>query len=182
MKLALTAASLLLVAGGAAACGGDDDGGSAAADATTSASPSAPGATAEDDASDDASGDDTSTQAFCGAFSDFASSFAGVDTTDPSAVVQVLKEQGDELRQVGTPDDIPEGAEEGLQLVLDAIEGLPDDATVDDIDKIDQGFSADDDAKAEEFSTYLSDTCPDLAGGAEPSPAESATVPAPSAP
>jgi len=178
VKIALTTASLLLVAGGAVACGGDDDGGSAADDTSASASATAPGAGASDDA-----GDDASTEAFCGAFKDFASSFFEVDTTDPAAVVQVLKEEADKLRQVGTPDDIPDSAEEGLGLVLDAIDGLPDDATLDDIEKIDQGFSEDDEAKADEFSQYLSDTCPDLEGDASdvPSPAESVTVPAPSA-
>jgi len=187
VKIALTTASLLLVAGGAVACGGDDDGGSAADDTSASASATAPGAGSSDDASDDASddtgGDDASTEAFCGAFKDFASSFFEVDTTDPAAVVQVLKEEADKLRQVGTPDDIPDSAEEGLGLVLDAIDGLPDDATLDDIEKIDQGFSEDDEAKADEFSQYLSDTCPDLEGDASdvPSPAESVTVPAPSA-
>lgn len=153
MKLALTAASLLLVAGGAVACGSDDD--SSASD----------------------SGGGTSTEEFCSAFGDFATSSFSGGISDPEALVKQLKEGADELEDVGTPDDMPDRAREGLEVVLDAIDDLPDDADQADLAKIDEQLSDEDEAKGEEFSTWASDNCPDLGGPDVGTPA-----PVPSAP
>jgi hypothetical protein len=160
MKLALTAASLLLVAGGAVACGSDDD------------------SSASDSGSDSGGGGGTSTEEFCSAFGDFATSSFSGGISDPAALVKQLKEEADKLEDVGTPDDMPDRAKEGLEVVLDAIDDLPDDADQADLAKIDEQLSDEDEAKGEEFSTWVSDNCPDLGSPGAPAPVPSA----PSAP
>ena len=135
MKLALTAASLILVAGGAVACG--DDGGGGGSDKTAS------------------KGD------FCGAFEEFYQDLTSV-TTDQTDLGKVLKNAAERIRDVGTPEDIPDDAKEGLELTLDAIDELPDDATSEDIEQIEADYSEDEKKKTDAFQEYLEKTCPDL--------------------
>jgi hypothetical protein len=136
MKLALTAASLVLVAGGAVACGGDDGGG----DKTAS----------KDD--------------FCGAFEQFYKDLTGVGEDDKD-LVKVLKDAAKRIEDTGTPKDIPDDAKEGLEITLDAIDDLPDDATADDVSELDSKLSDEDKKKTEAFSDYLDKTCPDIGEG-----------------
>ena len=150
----MTAATLILVAGGAVACGGDDNGGSGNDGGGGSASSDSGGTSVDD---------------FCGAFEEFSSSLFEADTTDTAAVIKVLKDEAGKLDDVGTPEDIPEDAEEGLDLVLGAIQDLPDDATLDDISALEDDFSEEDKAKADAFDTYLADTCPELGSGGDAS-------------
>ena len=161
MKIARAVAGLLLVAGGAAACGDDS-------------SDSGGGSSVPDKAKG------TSTEEFCGAFEAFAEDMIGL-TGDETNLGEILKKAVKRIEDVGTPDDMPADAKEGLQLTLDAIDSLPDDATDADMQAIEDGFSDADKQKADAFSAYLAKTCPDLGGGAEsPSSSESASVPAPS--
>jgi len=139
MKLALTAASLILVAGGAVACGGDDGGGG---DKTAS----------KDD--------------FCGAFEQFYEDLTSAFTEEePENLGKLLKDAAKKIRDVGTPKAIPDDAKDGLDITLDAIEDLPDDATSEDISKLDTEFSEDEKKKTDAFSSYLDKTCPDIGEG-----------------
>jgi len=147
IKLARAVAGLLLVAGGAAACGdssGDSSGASAASDKHTS----------------------VSTDDFCGAFKAFVDDLGGL-TGDETNLGEIVKKAAKRIEDVGTPDDIPADAKEGLQLTLDAIDALPDNASAKDVEAIAAGFSDADKKKADAFTTYLAKTCPDLEGGAE---------------
>ena len=144
MKLGLLAASLVLVAGGAVGCGDDGGGGGAAKDEESA-----------------------STDDFCGAFQAFADDLAGV-TGQEANLGEILKKAAQRIEDVGTPKDIPDDAKEGLQLTLDAILDLPDDASVEDMGGLEEGFSDADKEKTDAFSEYLEKTCPDLGGSGEP--------------
>jgi hypothetical protein len=133
MKLALTAASLVLVAGGAVACGGNDSG----SDKTASK------------------------DAFCGAFDQFYKDLTSVGQDDKN-LGKVLKKAAKRIEDVGTPKGIPADAKEGLQITLDAIDKLPDDASADDISGLDAKFSDADKKKTDAFSTYLDKECPNI--------------------
>jgi hypothetical protein len=156
MKLGLLTASLVLVAGGAVGCGDDSGSGSGSADGGGGGS------------------EGTSTEDFCGAFQTFAEGVAGL-TGEEENLGEILKEEAQEIVDVGTPDDIPDDAKDGLQLTLDAIEDLPDDASAADMEKLEEDFSEEDTEKSEAFSTYLEETCPDLgeSGGSGDSGSES---------
>jgi hypothetical protein len=138
MKLALAAASLVLVAGGAAGCG--DDGGGGSSDKTAS------------------------TKDFCGAFQSFYDDLTSVADDDKN-LGKVLKDAAKKIRDVGTPKGIPGDAKDGLEITLDAIDELPDDASAEDISKLDSKFSDDDKKKTDAFSSYLDKTCPDIGTG-----------------
>jgi hypothetical protein len=144
MKLGLLAASLVLVAGGAVGCGDDGDSGG--------------GAKKDDGAS---------TEDFCAAFQAFADDLQDV-TGEEANLGEILKKAAKRIEDVGTPKGIPDDAKEGLQLTLDAIADLPDDASVEDMGGLEEGFSAADKEKTDAFSEYLEKTCPDLGGSGEP--------------
>jgi hypothetical protein len=144
MKLGLLAASLVLVAGGAVSCG-DDGGGSAA----------------KDDAA-------ASTEDFCGAFEAFEEDLRGV-TGEEENLGELLKKAAKRIEDVGTPKGIPDDAKAGLQLTLDAIADLADDASAEDMANLEGDFSDADKAKTDAFTSYLEETCPDLGDGGDSS-------------
>jgi hypothetical protein len=137
MKLALALVSVLLVAPGLVSCGGDDSGASG---------------------SEDESDQTVSVEEFCAAAEKFENTFSAIDATDLAAGVATFKKAALELEDTGTPDDITDAAREGLQLTLDKIIGLPDDADQDDLGAVLQ-FTNDEKAKSMAFESYLDDTC-----------------------
>jgi hypothetical protein len=135
MKLGLLAASLVLVAGGAVSCGSDSGGG--------------------------ASSKSVSKDDFCGAFQSFYDDLQDV-TGEEDNLGEILKKAAKRIEDVGTPDGIPADAKGGLQVTLDAIDSLPDDASAEDMAGLDADFSAADQKKVDAFSDYLDKTCPDI--------------------
>ena len=74
-----------------------------------------------------------------------------------------LKDAAQELKDVGTPEDIPDDAREGLVLTLDKLIGLPDDATQADLMEV-LDFTDEEKARSMAFEDYLNATCPYRAG------------------
>lgn len=137
MRLGLALGGLLLAVPGLVSCGGDDD----------------------DSGADQPDRSGVSVDDFCAAAEKFENSFTETDTTNLPAGVEVLKDAAQELKDVGTPEDIPDDAREGLALTLDKLIALPDDAEESDLlDVLD--FSQDETAKSMAFEDYLNDTCP----------------------
>ena len=64
----------------------------------------------------------------------------------------------DRLKDVGTPEKIPDDAREGLELTLDKLIALPDDADEGDLMAV-LDFSEDEKAKSMAFEDYLDATC-----------------------
>ena len=141
MKLGLAAATLILVAGGAVGCGGDD--GSGGSDEKTA-----------------------SKADFCGAFQAFYDDIQGISGEEDN-LGEILKKAANRIEDVGTPEGIPDDAKEGLQLTLEAIDDLPDDATAEDMAGLEGDFSEEDTAKADAFTEYLAKTCPELGGSGD---------------
>lgn len=135
MRTALLAASIALVAGTTVGCGGGEGGGAPT---------------------------DASQADFCGTFEDFYADAAklGEDSED-SEIVKALKDVGEKLEEIGTPEDISDEAREGFELTVQAIEDLDEDATQEDIEEIDKGFSDDEQKSVDAFDDYLSETCDD---------------------
>jgi hypothetical protein len=146
MKLGLLAASLVLVAGGAVSCGNDSGGGGA--------------------------GKSVSKDDFCGAFQAFYDDLSGV-TGNEANLGEILKKAAKRISDAGTPDGIPADAKEGLQLTLDAIDSLPDDASSEDMAGLDATFSAADQKKVDAFTAYLDKTCPDIGNSSTDSSTDS---------
>ncbi len=139
-------AGLALVAGGLAGCGGGDDGG----DSTGAAGDG--GATALPAGADRAE--------FCANFQTLAEDLGQLDPqADPSQAVRTLKDAAKRMRETGTPADIPADARHGLEVTLDAIDGLPRDATTDDISTLDDDFTTQERADSDAFDSYLAQEC-----------------------
>ena len=141
MRLGLALGGVLLAVPGLMSCGGDDA---------------------------DGSGDgkeEVTVEEFCAAAEKFENTFTETDTTNLIEGVEALKDAARELKDVGTPEDIPDDAREGLELTLDKLIALPDDADETDLlDVLD--FDEDERAKSMAFEDYLNATCPYRAGTA----------------
>ena len=152
MKTSLTIASLVLLAGGLVGCGSDDndnDGDTGTQGGETSESTGMPS--------------DASTEDFCGNFEQLAADLAKVSPEDDAAAgVKVLQDASASMRETGVPEDASDDIREGLEVTLDAIDALPEDATVDDIGALEDSFTKDDEEKAGAFDDYLDETCDEL--------------------
>jgi len=141
MRLGLALGGVLLAVPGLMSCGGDDA-----------------------DGSGDGK-DEVTVEEFCAAAEKFENTFTETDTTNLIEGVEALKDAARELKDVGTPEDIPDDAREGLELTLDKLIALPDDADETDLlDVLD--FDEDERAKSMAFEDYLNATCPYRAGTA----------------
>jgi hypothetical protein len=139
MKHALMVASLVLVAGTTVGCG--DDG-----------------------PPTDASKDD-----FCGVFDDMLTELGALDAdAKPAEAVKALKKAGDDLADVGTPEDMPEAARDGYELILDEIEKLDDDASQEDVSKLGEDLGDSEQKSMDAYEKYLNDNCADELSGADP--------------
>jgi hypothetical protein len=137
VKLGLALGGVLLAVPGLVSCGGDDSSSSAG---------------------NDEGGRTVSVEEFCAAAEKFENTFSAIDATDLAAGVATFKKSAQEFKDAGTPDDITDVAREGLELTLDKIIGLPDDADKDDLGAVLQ-FTNDEKAKSMAFEAYLDDTC-----------------------
>ncbi len=131
---------------------------------TAVATAAAGGATARTARSSQDSG--ASVEDFCGAFQDFYDDLTSV-TGEEDNLGKILKDAASQIEDAGTPDDIPDDAKEGLEIVLDQIDDLPDDASAEDISGLNGSLSEDEQAKSDAFTEYLNKTCPDIGGGDE---------------
>jgi len=97
---------------------------------------------------------------FCDGYDNFIKALVDIDA-ESDDYGKKLKEAASEFEDVGTPDDISDDAKEGLEIVLDAIQDLDDDASAEDISNLDADLSEDERKKADAFEEYLAKTCPD---------------------
>lgn len=84
---------------------------------------------------------------FCEAFLDVGNLETGADIKDFAA----------NLEEVGTPEDVSEDERAGFEVFIDAAQDVDDDATLEDIE--DPDVSEEDNANAEAFVTYATETC-----------------------
>lgn len=106
---------------------------------------------------------DASEDEFCGVYED---AFKDImeQGMDPEAsdteMVGVMKDLAKKMEDVGTPEGIPDDAREGFEISIEAINDLPDDATQEDIDKLEDDYSAEDEEKVQAYNDYMTETCP----------------------
>ena len=137
MRISLLATPLLVV-GLLAGCGGDGG------DADAAEAPS--NATVEE---------------FCQPFVDMLTEISaqGEDISDEDAV-KLAKETADKLREAGTPEDMPEDARKGFELVVAKLADLPDDATKDEVEKA-QELTEEEQKYSTALSQYIASKCAD---------------------
>jgi hypothetical protein len=138
VRMSVLAAPLLVV-GLLAGCGDDGAGGDDAADAPS----------------------DASVEEFCQPFVDMLQEVSahGEDLSDADAV-RLAKETADKLREAGTPEDMPEDARKGFELVVEKLAELPDDATKDEVEKAQQ-LTEEEQTYSTALSQYIASKCAD---------------------
>ena len=109
---------------------------------------------------------DASVEDFCKVTQDEAGQedfVKAIQDEDWDKIEELIKDQADDVEEVGTPDDISDDAREGFEIQLDAAKGISADdlekAFKDDEDPFEEGLSSDDKKKVEAYSEYESKTC-----------------------
>jgi hypothetical protein len=137
MKLGPALGGVLLAMPVLVSCGGDGESGSGKEDGDRPA---------------------VSAEVFCSAAEKFENTFTETDTTHLDRAIEALKDAARELEDVGTPAEIPDDAREGLELTLDKLIGLPDDAEESDLMAV-LDLTDDERARSTAFEDYLDATC-----------------------
>jgi hypothetical protein len=130
MKSALLAASLVLVGGTALGCSGGD------------------GAPA------DASQDD-----YCASYRTLFADMSTMTEATDAEIIAKIKDWGATMQETGTPSDMPDDARAGFETTLAFIDGLDDDATAEDFEKMDSDLTEEETQQVGEFDTYTTETC-----------------------
>lgn len=111
---------------------------------------------------------DASEEEFCDAQSSLIENLLPDDMTDPQMptneeMAESVKDWGDEIEEVGTPEDIPDEARAGFEAIVDQAQGI--DASDFDMEQLEQlelggaDASAEVKRQAQAFSDYLTETC-----------------------
>ena len=106
---------------------------------------------------------DASKEEYCDVVNDPEYAEGLDEDSDEQDYVDAVQLIAGDLRDVGTPEDIPDDAREGFEIQLDAV----DDLEADDLDldgggnPLWEGLSADELEKVEAYTDYESETCPD---------------------
>ena len=104
--------------------------------------------------------DDASQQAFCDNFNAIIKDLGSLgDDAKETEMVRAIKSAGEKLAETGTPKDIPDDARQGFELELQKIDDLDDDASQQDLARIDSGLSDDERQQVDAFNKYVGDTC-----------------------
>ena len=135
----------LLVVGLLAGCGDDGgDGGDGAADAPKNAT----------------------VEEFCQPFVDMYDDVVakGAEISDADAVT-IAKDTAEKLREAGTPEDMPEDARKGWELVIEKLADLDDDATKEEVQAA-QNLSQEEQEYSHALAKYVAENCADQLAGA----------------
>lgn len=93
--------------------------------------------------------------------------FKAIEDKDWDKVEELVKEQADEVEEVGTPDDIPDDAREGWEIQLDTIKSFSADDWEEafkeqsDEDPFEKDLSSDEKKKVDAYTEYENKTCDD---------------------
>lgn len=147
------AASTLLLLAPLSACGGDDDASSAPESAST---------------------DD-----FCTAYNSLYESLMQASPSageEQDAAVQALREWTERMRDTGTPEEMPDDARRGYELVLDTADDIDENSSMEDLESLGDDLTEEEQADAEAFSAWAQEECPmDAPGLPTEAPTEAPT-------
>lgn len=109
---------------------------------------------------------DASVEDFCKVTQDDASQEElgkAVQEEDWEKIEELIKDQADEVEEVGTPEDISDDAREGFEIQLDAAKEVSADdlekAFKDNENPFEEGLSDDEKEKVEAYTEYENETC-----------------------
>lgn len=151
------ATSTLLLLAPLAACGGDEE------QAT-----SAP--------------EDASTEQFCTAYNSLyeslMSSEPGEGEDAQAAAVEALRTWVERMEDVGTPEDMPEDARQGFELILDTAGEIDENSSMEDLQALGGDLTESEQQQATAFTTWAQEECPMESPGLGDMPSEPTETPA----
>lgn len=103
---------------------------------------------------------EASEEEFCTAYNTLYDNLGDIASGDDEAAIEGMKEWGEKMSEVGTPDDISDEEREGFELLLTALEDVDPDASAEELKQIGEDFSSDDENAIEAFTAYAVKTCP----------------------
>ena len=102
-----------------------------------------------------------SVEDFCAAFADITVAAEEIDFEKPTeGQVADFKDVVADFADTGTPEDIPEEARAGFELLTERFGDLPDDASAADLEELDNVRDEEQD-KLDDMESYLEKTCED---------------------
>lgn len=113
---------------------------------------------------------DASVEDFCKVTQDEANGeafFKAIEDKDWDKVEELVKDQADEVEEVGTPEDIPDDAREGYEIQLDTIRSFSADDWEEafkensEEDPFEKDLSSDEKKKVDAYTEYENKTCDD---------------------
>ncbi len=115
-----------------------------------------------------------SVEAFCAAYNTLFDSLSGFDPQLPEKeqarlAVAALKEWAGRMADVEAPEEMPGDVEDGFEVVVETIEDLDDNATLDDFSNIEKSLSAAERKDGEAFTAWTTDNCPSPVPEVDPS-------------
>lgn len=127
---------------------------------------------------------DASVEDFCKVTQDEAGGdefFKAIEDKDWDKVEDLVKEQADEVEEVGTPEDIPDDAREGFEIQLETIQGFSADDweeafnSESDEDPFEKDLSSDEKKKVDAYTEYENETCDDSESDSDSGSSDEAT-------
>lgn len=133
-------AGLVLTMGGLVGCGGDDG------DSESGGLPR-----------------DASSEDFCANFEQLAKDLGAFSSdSDPAEAISKMQDASEKMRDTGVPESATDEQAEGLEVTLDAIDGIDADASLDDLGSLEDQFSEAEQEKADAFDDYLDEECGEI--------------------
>lgn len=106
---------------------------------------------------------DADEAAFCTLTEELSTAADDVDEGDYDALAEAYNDMGEQMSDVGTPEDIPEDAREGFELLAEAyVDATAESLEEDGADTVGEKFSADDEEAILAFLDYQVETCLDV--------------------
>jgi hypothetical protein len=98
---------------------------------------------------------------FCQPFVDMYNDVTdkGADISDADAVA-IAKDTADKLREAGTPEDMPEDARKGWELVIEKLSELDEDATKEEVQQA-QNLTEEEQKYSDALAQYVASKCAD---------------------
>ena len=100
--------------------------------------------------------------AFCNVIVSIASQ--STQSTSDADALKLLKRVGEQFDRIGAPDDMPEDAQRALQLAVDKIKAIPDDATAEEVAKAAGDLTAAQKKDQAALGQYVQEKCMPSAG------------------
>ncbi|MFC6285424.1 hypothetical protein ACFP3Q_05770 [Nocardioides sp. GCM10027113] len=104
--------------------------------------------------------DNASTEDFCGAYLSVFDDMDFSEVPSDEEAAEMMRQWGDRLAEVGTPEDMSEEARDGFELVVDTLGEIDADTSAQDIEDLGEDWSEEQDKAGEAFSQFVAKECP----------------------